>query len=140
MKNSLPRNNITDRYTFPENFLKNPVYFSIKVIPDDLTLDVLSFQLYNDARYWDLLFYINNMSSINSLPKSFEKVESIIDMALEEQIKKYPIIKNNQVAIDAYTNILRNKYNEDNEIHRRFKVIRKEYLTDFVRNINHESA
>jgi len=140
MRNSLPRKNITDEYSFPEEFLKNPAYYNIIVIPDDLTLDTLSYQLYGTPDYWDTLFYVNNMASVDDLPKSYEKIEAKIDIAIENLKRSCSSITNNFSIEKEYRKVLQNSYEVANERHRRFKYIKKEYINEFIRNIKHETA
>lgn len=108
----------------------NPILFYYIDLPDDSRLELISYNEYNDSKYWDVLFYINNMENIFDLPTNYDNLNDEINKKISDYVDLVGSIT--QENIDKIkTNILNN-----NEKHRRFRMVKKDYLKQVVNIIN----
>jgi hypothetical protein len=115
--------------------LNNKQYFYYKTIADDTRLELLSFTEYGESKYWDVLFYINNMEHIFDLPTNGDNLINRVQAKLLNYETKFGAILNSTVRNERY-NTYFSELDTNNELHRNFRFVRKEYLPMIIGMIN----
>jgi len=123
----------------PDYFYEDK-YKDYIILEDNRLLESISFELYNNTNYWDVLGFYNKMISLDELP-----VDN--DIVLERISKRYnEYIQNNKKIINYKdtnnTNILDNitkEEQEKNEKYRKFYYIKPEYINELLIYIKNNS-
>lgn len=147
--------NISDSF-----LLNNDYLFYYKDIVNDTRLELLSYTEYNDSKYWDLLFYINNMDNIFDLPNSNDIVVNKATNKLVAFEAKFGALSTNTLISDALyisfygssfdrLSSVNNKSIRDyyydmyfreaelsNETHRHFRFVKSKYISQLLGYIN----
>lgn len=113
----------------------NPHYWYYKDIQDDTRLEVLSYFEYNDSKYWDLLFYINDMDSIFDLPTNGDNIIAKVNSKVQDFETKFGIITDIVIKNQQYDTFL-SEVTILNEKHRRFRFIKPSYISQFLGYLN----
>jgi hypothetical protein len=140
--------------------LNNDYLFYYKDIVNDTRLELLSYTEYNDAKYWDLLFYINNMDNIFDLPNSNDIiVNKAINKLIAFETKFGALSTNTLISDDLYISFYGSKFDRissvnnksirdyyydgylqefelSNETHRHFRFVKSKYISQLLGYIN----
>lgn len=123
-----------DLYRLPE--LSSADYIQYYIVNNDEKPEAISFDLYENTDYWDLLMLINNRSPLFDLPYNFDVIAS----AAEDKIARYneTYSTGNLAALDLshYTELIeQEKINSTaaNEDIRKIKVIKPSKIYDFIK-------
>jgi hypothetical protein len=138
----------TDEYTFnniftskknisvAQDFLDTYSYmWYYKSIPDDSRLELISYLEYGDGKYWDMLFFINNMESIFSLPTNGDNVIHSTNDKLASFENKFGVINDAALRSSKYEEYLLEAQNI-NELHRTFRFINTAFIPQLLGVIN----
>jgi len=121
----------------PEKFFTKD-YILLKKIEDDVLLEAISFELYKNTNYWDILMVLNGMRSMNELPVNYDivllKVERELKGWLEQANLIYSFLSDEQVNI-KYEEILKEEI-EKNEKYRNFKYISPTDLSELLADLD----
>ncbi len=100
---------------------------------DEEMIESVSFNLYNDEKYWDLLLIINNRDPLFGMAYSFDnirqasidKVQKYVDNTLRHGLstERFNALTE-EVFVEKYV---------ENELNRTLIVIRPEMMQDFIR-------
>ena len=131
----------------PEKYLSENYIQTIR-IDDNKLLEAISFELYDDTNYWDLLMIINDMKSMYELPKDYDLLYLEAEAEFDKWLNIADLIVNNDYdeTLTYDENItLRNKIKFDsiiedlvknNEKHRILKYIRQYDLSLLLADLN----
>jgi hypothetical protein len=112
------------------NLRKHMFYYSI--IPNNSRLELLAHLEYNDSSMWDILFVINKMNSVFSLPQSAD----ILYYKLEEKIALWQnTFKLSAEDLEIYKEAWYLELEIENEKHRKFRFVKKEYITQLITDL-----
>lgn len=148
MKNSLIKGSYieSDKYSYVDYTEKKYVgvldlpevnsteYIEYYQLADNEKIEYISFKLYSNENYWDLLLYINGMSPLFDSPYDFNVLSDNSNSLVDDYISRTGVRineTNKQNLIDS----LINKNSSKNELHRTIKVIKPSKLQDFLKII-----
>jgi len=121
--NLLP--DIPDKYFTTEYIL----YYKVQ---DDALLEGISFELYKDTNYWDMLMILNDMRSMNELPVNYDIVITRAEKKLaewKEKGKLLPGFLTDEKVLEKFDEILADEV-EKNEKYRTIKYIAQDNLSE----------
>ena len=121
----------------PEKYFTDE-YILYKRMEDDRLLEAVSFDLYKDTNYWDILLMLNEMSSMNELPVNYDIILIRVDRKIEEWREKGKLMYSNlnaQQIADKYEELLALEI-ELNEKHRNLKYISPSDLSSLMADIS----
>ena len=120
------------RGVLPSAFLTdNESAFYYVMIPDNTTLETLSFKEYGRSDYWDLLFKLNQMTNPFDLPKSADYVIALTEEELLIWTTKFPNL--DSTLIEEKRVELQDKYTNINEQYRKFRFIKNSYIQEMFK-------
>ena len=109
-------------------------YIDYYQLDDNEKIEYISFKLYSNENYWDLLLYINGMTPLFDSPYDFSVLSDNSSKTVDEYISRTGVIitqENKQKLIDSL--VIKNS--SKNELHRIIKVIKPSKLQDFLKII-----
>jgi hypothetical protein len=113
----------------------NSAMWYYKQIPDDSRLELLAYIEYGDSKYWDILFYINNMVNIFDLPTNGDNIISRAHDKLTKREAKFGVINNALLRNSIQDEYLTESFN-NNEKYRTFRFIKTEYISQLKGYLN----
>ena len=131
--------NITTLGILPDIPLKyfTEDYYRLKKIEDDRLLESLSWDIYDNTNYWDILMVLNNMSSMSELPVNYDIVLLRAERELEGWILQgelmYSFLTDAQI-LEKYNQILESEI-EKNEKYRSIKYISPTDLSELLADL-----
>ena len=125
------------RGVLPDAFISdNEDAFYYIIIPDNTTLENISYNEYGRSDYWDLLFKLNQMTSPFDLPKSIDYVIKMVEEELAIWGDKFPTLS--EALLEEKRNELLNKYTNINELYRKFRCIKTSYIQEMFKALKNE--
>lgn len=118
----------------PASILSQNMFY-YKDIPDDTRLDLLAYLEYGDSKYWDVLFYINNMDHVFDLPTNGDNVILSATKKLNNLEAKLGNISSTELRNQTYEKYLLEAVTT-NERHRNFRFVQRAYLPALLGAIN----
>jgi len=133
VKNTTTLNLLPD---IPSKYFSNDYIKNIKV-QDDILLEALSFSLYENTDYWDILMILNDMNNMNELPVNYDIVLNRADIKLQKWKDKGKLLGKG-INIDSikekYQEILETEINL-NEKYRYMKYISHDDLSELTADL-----
>ncbi len=113
--------------------IKDPKYVNYYQLSDNETLEQVSYKLYGDAKYWDVLLYINQADPLYDMVYDFDLTSSIATKFIQEYNTNIYI---DTLPFDYIDTLVQNKIAEledIKEMRRPLKIIRPNRLLDFMK-------
>jgi len=113
-------------------------YIKLMRLEDNKLLEAISYELYEDTNYWDLLLLLNNMDSMFSLPVDFDLLHSKGEKELEKWVLFASTLNYNitsEVKSKKFGEIMKVLV-EKNEKHRIFKYVSISDLSLVLSDLN----
>ena len=106
----------------------NDAWFSYVLVPQNSTLEKISYDLYESKDYWDILLLVNERMPLFDMYYDYDIISEAGETALQEYENKRLRVK------------MQENYEAENENLKIIKYIKKNYLYDFINFINNDSA
>ena len=118
----------------------NDAWFSYVLVPQNSSLEKISYELYNSKDYWDILLLLNERMPIFDMYYDYD----IISEAGETGIQEYENKVYRKKILSSVRESLRIKLQEnqekENENLKIIKYIKKDYLYDFLNFLNSSNS
>lgn len=126
----------------PNEILKLPSFdfsaldlkFEYYTVTDDELIDAISYKLYETPRYWDIIAVLNELTSIDDLPKNMDIIIKKAQKKFEEFQTVLPFFNYKLTEEDLeeiYQKIL-DEEKEKNEKFRQLKYVTQSDLNDLI--------
>ena len=116
----------------------NEAWFSYVLVPQNSTLEKISYDLYESKDYWDILLLVNERMPLFDMYYDYD----IISDAGETSLKEYENKVYRKKILSEVRERLRVKmqenYEAENENLKIIKYIKKNYIYDFINYINND--
>lgn len=116
----------------------NEDWFSYVLVPQNSTLEKISYDLYESKDYWDILLLVNERMPLFDMYYDYD----IISEAGETSLKEYEDKVYRKKILSEVRERLRVKmqenYEAENENLKIIKYIKKNYIYDFINYINND--
>jgi hypothetical protein len=122
----------------PEKFFTES-YVVEKKIDDNMRLEYLSFEIWGDTSYWDILMALNGMTSMHDLPVDYDTIlERTEERLLEWRTKTEHLRKNNYniLEVESKREEILNEEIENNEKYRNIKYIEMSNLSELLTELD----
>jgi len=121
----------------PEKYFTED-YYILKKIEDDRLLEAISYEIYENTNYWDLLMVLNGMTRMNQLPVNYDvillKAEQELSGWLDRANLMYTYLTDEQKE-EKY-NVLLDKLVEENEKYRSIRYISPTDLSELLADLD----
>jgi len=98
---------------------------------DNQTIEQISFLVYDNTNFWDILLIINNIDPLFDMSYDYDILNQISINKVNEYLAGYSGAYK-QDTFDRLKSIVLAEETNMNETHRKFKIIKKEKLYDFL--------
>jgi hypothetical protein len=98
---------------------------------DNQTIEQISYILYDDVNFWDMLVVINNIDPLFDMAYEFDILEQIAETKVQKYLEGYSGVYKND-TYERLKALTLAKETENNEINRQIKIIKPEKLYDFI--------
>ena len=118
----------------------NEAWFSYVLVPQNSTLEKISFDLYESKDYWDILLLVNERMPIFDMYCDYDIISEAGETSLKEYENK---VYRKKILSDVRERLrvkMQENYEAENENLKIIKYIKKNYLYDFINFINNDSA
>lgn len=118
----------------------NDAWFSYVLVPQNSTLEKISFDLYESKDYWDILLLVNERMPLFDMYYDYDIISEAGETALKEYENK---VYRKKILSDVRERLrvkMQQNYEAENENLKIIKYIKKNYLYDFINFINNDSA
>ena len=116
----------------------NDAWFSYVLVPQNSTLEKISYDLYESKDYWDILLLVNERMPLFDMYYDYD----IISEAGETSLKEYEDkIYRKKILSDVRERLrvkMQENYEAENENLKIIKYIKKNYIYDFINYINND--
>lgn len=109
-------------------------YILLKKIEDDKLIEALSYELYNNTDYWDILLVLNGMTNMNQMPVNYDTILVRVGYKIEKWADRGKLMYSQLTDLQIKT-----KYDEMlleeinlNETYRNIKYISKNDLSELL--------
>lgn len=117
----------------------NEAWFSYALVPQNATLDKISYDLYESKDYWDILLLVNERMPIFDMYYDYDIISEAGETALQEYENK---VYRKKILSDVRERLrvkMQENYEAENENLKIIKYIKKDYIFDFINYINNNS-
>lgn len=137
------RNNIFKIKDLPES--NDSTYVTYISLEDNQTIEGVSYILYDNENYWDILLALNDIDPLYGMTYDFDAVTDISISEADKMISKYGLLNKlnsetnqNKIAllearISYIYSYFLDKINTQNDTQRIFKVIRPDRISDYIK-------
>ena len=118
----------------------NEAWFSYVLVPQNSTLEKISFDLYESKDYWDILLLVNERMPLFDMYYDYDIISEAGETTLQEYENK---VYRKKILSDVRERLrvkMQENYEAENENLKIIKYIKKNYLYDFINFINNDSA
>lgn len=118
----------------------NDEWFSYVLVPQNSTLEKISYDLYESKDYWDILLLVNERMPLFDMYYDYDIISEAGETALQEyenKVYRKKILSNVRERLRVK---MQENYEAENENLKIIKYIKKNYLYDFINFINNDSA
>ena len=97
---------------------------------DDDKIEKIAYDIYGEARYWDLLILVNKRNPLYDMPYRFDLLESMI----QDKIDKLKVLKpiTEQREKELY-NFYLEELEKENDILRQIRYVKPEKISEFIK-------
>lgn len=116
----------------------NEAWFSYVLVPQNSTLEKISYDLYGSKDYWDILLLVNERMPIFDMYCDYDIISEAGETALKEYEEK---IYRKKILSDVRERLrvkMQENYEAENENLKIVKYIQKNYIYDFINYINND--
>ena len=114
-------------------------WFGYRVIPNNATLEKISYDLYGSSQYWDILLLVNNRMPIFDMPYDYDVISEVgetMTQDYERRIYRKPIpstvLPNGMTTRELFIKTFEDEQTRNNEKFRIIKYITDIKLYDFI--------
>ncbi len=125
--------NFTEKKIIPNEILNQVEFYEFIEIPDNQKIEYISYDLYGDSKYWDVILILNELQDPLELPKSHSFVVDEAKRRADEYMRYYKIKDS-----DIYNKVYNSYYQEEldkNEKYRMVKVVKQSEIISFEKSI-----
>ena len=118
----------------------NEAWFSYVLVPQNSTLEKVSYDLYESKDYWDILLLVNERMPLFDMYYDYDIISEAGETTLQEYENK---VYRKKILSDVRERLrvkMQENYEAENENLKIIKYIKKNYLYDFINFINNDSA
>ena len=118
----------------------NDAWFSYVLVPQNSTLEKISYDLYESKDYWDILLLVNERMPLFDMYYDYDIISEAGETTLQEYENK---VYRKKILSDVRERLrvkMQENYEAENENLKIIKYIKKNYLYDFINFINNDSA
>lgn len=122
-------------YKIDDKYYNNPKYYELYQVGDDEKIEVISYKQYGTPDRWDIILIMNQIHSPLSLPQSYGTVMERAELKYKQWELLYGHSKPSwfkELKLKYFTALA----NDENERFRNIKIIRKEYMLDFMYDLD----
>ncbi len=116
----------------------NEDWFSYVLVPQNSTLEKISYDLYESKDYWDILLLVNERMPLFDMYYDYD----IISEAGETSLKEYEDkVYRKKILSDVRERLrvkMQENYEAENENLKIIKYIKKNYIYDFINYVNND--
>ena len=116
----------------------NDAWFSYVLVPQNSTLEKISYDLYESKDYWDILLLVNERMPIFDMYCDYDIISEAGETALKEYEEKIYRKKILSEVRERLRLKMQENYEAENENLKIVKYIQKNYLYDFINYINND--
>ena len=114
----------------------NEAWFSYVIVPQNTTLEKISYDLYDSKDYWDILLLVNERMPIFDMYCDYDIISEAGETALKEYEEKIYRKKILSEVRERLRLKMQENYEAENENLKIVKYIQKNYIYDFIKYIN----
>ena len=118
----------------------NDAWFSYVLVPQNSSLEKISYELYNSKDYWDILLLLNERMPIFDMYYDYDIISEAGETALQEYEKKVYRKKILSSVRESLRIKLQENQEKENENLKIIKYIKKDYLYDFLNFLNSSNS
>ena len=116
----------------------NEAWFSYVIVPQNTTLEKISYDLYESKDYWDILLLVNERMPIFDMYCDYDIISEAGETALKEYEEKIYRKKILSEVRERLRLKMQENYEAENENLKIVKYIQKNYIYDFINYINND--
>ena len=116
----------------------NEAWFSYVIVPQNTTLEKISYDLYDSKDYWDILLHVNERMPIFDMYCDYDIISEAGETALKEYEEKIYRKKILSEVRERLRLKMQENYEAENENLKIVKYIQKNYIYDFINYINND--
>ena len=113
--------------------LNSSWYYTV-IIEPGRRLEDIAFQHYNNSNLWDMLYVLNEMDSVFSLPKSDDYIYAVVEDKVNKWLATFP--DTNQDMIDSISSDIEAIEVANNVKYQNFKILYPAYVSRFQELLN----
>ena len=110
--------------------LNDETWFDYYLLKDSETLENVSYKVYSNPDYWDIILLINAKDPLNDLAFSYDMILTSVEQKLIDYQTKYN--NTNQSFLDTLKELLLNDATLKNDKNRVIKLIKPSRLGEFL--------
>ena len=118
----------------------NEDWFSYVLVPQNSTLEKISYDLYESKDYWDILLLVNERMPLFDMYYDYDIISEAGETALQEYENKVYRKKILSEVRERLRVKMQENYEAENENLKIVKYIKKNYIYDFINYINNNSS
>ena len=116
----------------------NEDWFSYVLVPQNSTLEKISYDLYESKDYWDILLLVNERMPLFDMYYDYDIISEAGETALQEYENKVYRKKILSEVRERLRVKMQENYEAENENLKIIKYIKKNYIYDFINYINND--
>ena len=116
----------------------NEAWFSYVIVPQNTTLEKISYDLYDSKDYWDILLLVNERMPLFDMYYDYDIISEAGETSLKEYEEKIYRKKILSEVRERLRLKMQENYEAENENLKIVKYIQKNYLYDFINYINND--
>lgn len=116
----------------------NEAWFSYVIVPQNTTLEKISYDLYDSKDYWDILLLVNERMPLFDMYYDYDIISEAGETSLKEYEEK---IYRKKILSDVRERLrvkMQENYEAENENLKIVKYIQKNYIYDFINYVNND--
>ena len=116
----------------------NEDWFSYVLVPQNSTLEKISYDLYESKDYWDILLLVNERMPLFDMYYDYDIISEAGETSLQEYENK---VYRKKILSDVRERLrvkMQENYEAENENLKIIKYIKKNYIYDFINYINND--
>lgn len=116
----------------------NEAWFSYVLVPQNSTLEKISYDLYESKDYWDILLLVNERMPLFDMYYDYDIISEAGETSLKEyenKVYRRKILSNVRERLRVK---MQENYEAENENLKIVKYIQKNYIYDFINYINND--
>ena len=118
----------------------NDAWFSYVLVPQNSSLEKISYELYNSKDYWDILLVLNERMPIFDMYYDYDIISEAGETGIQEYEKKVYRKKILSSVRERLRIKLQENQEKENENLKIIKYIKKDYLYDFLNFLNSSNS